>query len=139
MKKLITVCLILLSVNAFSKDVLSQVQGKWKMDLAATKAQPEVKKQLEDKKNPMLPMMLGMLSSAVFEFKKDSLGTTLQGKTSEEKFTVIKNTAKLLVIENGKKEKLYIIPKGKTIVLRDSEEGKPPKEMPPMILKKAGK
>lgn len=156
MRNLVVVCLIAMSANAFSADMLSQVQGKWQVDMAATKNVPETKQELEKPKgNPFLGQMLKTLSQVMYEFRKDSFLVTTDGKEwTEEKFKVVKNTADVLVItkiktpaaatangitttvEVANDETMYVYKEGDTLIVRDSEKGTPPQNVPPIVLRR---
>jgi len=142
MKKLSIVCLLVLTTSAFSQDMLGYVKGKWKVDVAATKKLPEIKKALADEEEgPMINMMIAMLGLAVFEFTKDSLNTEVMGKKeSSMPFTVVENTKTKLIMQNSnnKKQKTMVTKLGKSIIkLEDISEKKGPEGMLPMVLIKA--
>ena len=138
MKKILILSLVLISLTAFSADMLDSVQGKWSLDTETTMAQPELKEKMKDEKQATgMKFMLGMMSMAVFEFKKDSLAITMEGDAKSDKFKVLKNNKKELVIQNANtQEKMYISKHEKGIVIRDTEPGKPTMKMPPLVLKK---
>lgn len=134
MKKLIPICIALLMTNAFSQDMLAHIQGKWKVDVTATKALPELKPMLD---SPMLPMMLKSASEAVYEFKDSTLLLNIQGSTIPKTYKVIKNTPELLVMEADGEGQVYIYKHAKGICLGDVEKGKTPNNTPTLVMVKA--
>ena len=138
MKKILLFFIALSSMTVFAGDMLDNVQGQWSLDTESTMAQAEYKEKMKDEKQAQgMKFMLGMMSMAVFEFKKDSLSITMEGDAKSDKFKVLKNDQKELVIQNANtQEKMYISKHEKGIVIRDSEPGKATGKMPPLVLKK---
>jgi len=134
MKILIPICFALLTANAYSQDMLAYIQGKWKVDVEATKALPELKPRLN---SPMLPVMLNAASQSAYEFKDSTLIMTFNEHPMPKVYKVIKNTADELVMQADGEGPTYVYKHDKGIRLGDSEKGKEPKDVPTLVMVKA--
>lgn len=147
-KAITMTCLLALSTCAFAGDLLSEIQGKWKVDIQATKATPEAKQMLsatDDLSKAMFKGMFGALEITTYEFSKVSI--TMHANHKPEKgridlevnpvktFEIIKSTDKELVVKTKEAgETFYIYKQGKGFVMRDAEQGKPANDAPSIVL-----
>jgi hypothetical protein len=127
-----------LSASAIAGDILTDLQGKWKVDAVATKATPEVKQMLEGA-GPMGAQILKAMTSSNYDFAKDkvTIKTDAGGEPMEmaKSFKVVENTEKVLVFTGeGDPGNTYVYRQGKGFIIRDAPTGEEPKNVPPLVL-----